>query len=81
MLSGMTHQLAPPDDHQQNRAEKSIQTWKDHFVAVLSGTAPTFALHLWCQITPQAKRQLLLLRQTKFNPKVNAYTHLYGQHD
>ena len=49
-------------------------------MVVLSGTAPTFLLHLWYQIVPQDERQLLLLRQTKCNPKVNAYKHLYGQH-
>ena len=57
ILYGMTYQLVPPDNHQRNRAEKAIQKWKDHFVAVLSGTEPTFPLHLWCQIIPQAKRQ------------------------
>ena len=33
----MTYQLAPPDDHMWNIAEKAIQFWKDHFIAVLSG--------------------------------------------
>ena len=78
---GMTYQLVPPDNHQRNAAEKAIQTWKDHFVAVLSGTADDFQLHLWCQLLPQMERQLCLLRQTNTNPKVCTHTYLYGPHN
>jgi hypothetical protein len=59
--SDMTYELAPPNDHQHNMAEKAIQTFKDHFVGILSGCAPTFPLHLWCQLLPQVEQQLLLL--------------------
>jgi hypothetical protein len=51
--SDMTYELVPPDNHQCNMAEKAIQTFKDHFVGILSGCAPTFPLHLWCQLLPQ----------------------------
>ena len=44
--SGMTYQLVPPYDHRRNIAKKAIQTWKDHFVSALSGTADNFPLHL-----------------------------------
>eukprot|EP00804_Cyclotella_cryptica_P027522 CCRYP_007476-RA/>CCRYP_007476-RA protein AED:0.26 eAED:0.26 QI:0/0/0/1/1/1/4/0/582 len=77
----MTYQLVPPDDHRRNVAEKAIQTWKDHFVAVISGTADKFPLHLWCQLIPHMERQLNLLRQSNANPKISAYAHLYGPHD
>eukprot|EP00804_Cyclotella_cryptica_P003825 CCRYP_018936-RA/>CCRYP_018936-RA protein AED:0.22 eAED:0.20 QI:0/0/0/1/1/1/2/0/637 len=40
--SAMTYQLVPPDDHRRNIAEKAIQTWKDHFISALSGTADNF---------------------------------------
>ena len=50
--SNMTYQLVPPGDHRRNVAEKAIQTWKDHFVAAISGTAESFSLHLWCQKNP-----------------------------
>ena len=79
--SGMSYQLVPPDDHRRNIAEKAIQTWKDHFVSVFSGTANSFPLHLWCQIIPQAERQLLLLRQSNAKPHISAYAYLYGPHD
>eukprot|EP00804_Cyclotella_cryptica_P029865 CCRYP_010777-RA/>CCRYP_010777-RA protein AED:0.22 eAED:0.28 QI:0/0/0/1/1/1/4/0/696 len=79
--SGMTYQLVPPDDHRRNVAEKAIQTWKDHFIAVLSGTADKFPLHLWCQLIPHMERQLNLLRQSNANSRISAYAHLYGSHD
>jgi hypothetical protein len=79
--SNMTYELVPPDDHQQNMAKKSIQTFKDHFVGVLSGCAPTFPMHLWCQLLPQLERQLLLLRQSRLHPNVSAYVHVHGHQD
>ena len=79
--SGMSYQLVPPNDHQRNIAEKAIQTWKDHFVATLSGTANNFPLHLWCQRIPQMECQLNLLHQSHSNPKVSSYAHLYGHHN
>ena len=79
--SKMTYQLVPPNDHRRNMAEKAIQTFKNHFVSVLSGCAPTMPMHLWCQLLPQVELQLLLLRQSRVNPNMSAYAHLYGQHD
>jgi len=79
--SGLTYQLVPPNDHRRNVAKKAIQTWKDHIIAVLSGTADKFPLHLWCQLIPHMEQQLNLLRQSNANPKISTYAHLYGPHD
>ncbi len=62
--TGMTYELVPPEEHQRNMAEKAIQTFKDNLVGVISGCAPSMPIHLWCQLLPQVKRQLLLLRQS-----------------
>jgi hypothetical protein len=59
--SKMMYQLVPPNNHQQNLAEKAIQTFKNHFISILSGCAPTMPMHLWCQLLPQVELQLLLL--------------------
>jgi hypothetical protein len=69
--SGMTYQLVPPDDHRRNMAKKAIQTFKDHFFGVLSGCAATMPIHLWCQLLPQIKRQLLLLQQLQLHPNLS----------
>ena len=81
LATKMSYQLVLPNDHRRNIAERAIQTWKIHFIGVLPGTAATFPLHLWCQIIPQAERQLLLLSQTNLNPNISAYAYVYGHHD
>jgi hypothetical protein len=43
----MTYQLIPPHDHQRNKAEKVINLFKDHFVAILCGADTLFLLNLW----------------------------------
>jgi len=63
-ISKTTYELVPPDEHRRNIAEKAIQTFKDHFIGVLSGCAKNMPMHLWCQLLPQVERQLLLLRQS-----------------
>ena len=40
--------LVPPDEHWHNIAIKAIQTFKDHFIGVLSGCAKSMHMHLWC---------------------------------
>ncbi len=79
--SNMTYELVPPDDHQRNMVKNAIQRFKDHFIGVLSGCAPTFPMHLWCQLLPQVEQQLLLLQQSRLHPILSTYTHVYGHHD
>ena len=79
--SNITYQLVPPNEHRRNIAEKAIQTWKDHFVAVLSSTADNFPLHLWCQIITRMERQLNLLTQYHALTHISTYAQLYGHHD
>ncbi|KAL7478346.1 LOW QUALITY PROTEIN: hypothetical protein ACHAW6_006995, partial [Cyclotella cf. meneghiniana] len=79
--SGMTYELVPPDMHRQNRAEKAIQTFKDHFVAILSGVDESFPMHLWDRLLPQAEMTLNLLRQSNVAPKVSAYAYMNGPYD
>ena len=45
--NNMAYQLVPPHDHWRNKAEKAIQTFKDHFVAILCGADTSFPLNLW----------------------------------
>ena len=40
--NNMTHELVPPDCHRRNMAERAIQTFKNHFVAILSGVDDRF---------------------------------------
>ncbi len=44
--NGMTHELVPPDCHQQNMTKCAIQMFKSHFVSILSGVDNRFPLSL-----------------------------------
>ncbi len=65
----------------RNSSERAIRTFKDHFIAGLSGTDPDFPLHLWDQLLPQALITLNLLRGSKINPRLSAQAQLHGAFD
>ena len=74
-------QLVPPDTHRRNLAERAIQTFKSHFIAILAGVDPSFPMNLWDRLLPQAVMTLNLLRQSHKNPSISAYQHVYGAFD
>ena len=78
--NNMKYQLVLPNDHRCNATEKAIQTFKDHFVAVLSGTDDTFPLQRWCQILTQTEHQLYMLRKSRAVPNMSAFEHMCGRH-
>ena len=75
------YQLVPPHMHRRNLAERAIQTFKSHFIAMLCGCDPSFPLHLWCRMLPQAEITLNLLRTSRINPNLSAYAQIHGQFD
>ena len=40
-------QLEPPSVHRINAADRAIQTFKNHFIAIIYGTYPNINLALW----------------------------------
>jgi hypothetical protein len=62
-------------------AERAIQTFKHHFVLILSGVNDSFPLSLWCHLVRPVEITVNLLRQSNVAPKVSAYAHVHGQHD
>jgi hypothetical protein len=60
--NGMTHKLVPPNNHRCNIAERAIQTFKNHFISILSGVDNWFPLSLWCHLVKPAKLTVNLLR-------------------
>jgi hypothetical protein len=67
--AGMTHELVPPNCHRCNIAEQAIQTFKNHFVLILSGVDDRFPLSLWCHLVRPAELTVNLLRQSNVTPK------------
>ena len=41
-----TYQLVPPNNHRRNAAERAIRTFKDHFLRIIAGVAPTFPMSM-----------------------------------
>jgi hypothetical protein len=60
---GIDYQLGPPHIHRRKNAERSIQMFKNHFIAGLCSVDPNFPLKLWDKLLPQATLTLNLLRK------------------
>ena len=71
-------QFVPPHQHQQNAAERAIQTFKNHFISGISSVNKYFSVHIWCRLIPQACLVLNLLQQSRINPKLSAYAQVHG---
>jgi hypothetical protein len=72
------YQLVPPRCRRRNAAERAIRTCKEHFVAGLSSVDPTFPLHLWYRLLPQAEITLNLLQTSRLHPQLSAVAHFHG---
>ena len=78
---GIDYQLASPNDHRLNPAERAIQTFKNHLISILHGTDKQFPAWLWCQILPQVIITLNMLRRSRINHKLSAYEQIFGVFD
>ena len=72
------YQLVPPGVHRRNSAECAIRTFKNHFIAGLCSLDKEFPLHLWDRLIPQAEITLNLMRASRLNPNMSAWTQLHG---
>jgi hypothetical protein len=78
---GMDYQIASPGDHRLNRAERAIQTFKNHFIAVLYGADSGFPAKQWDRLIKQAVMTLNMCRPSRINPKLSAYQQVWGNFD
>ena len=65
---GASYQLVPPNVHRRNVAEREIQTFKAHFLAILSGVDPDFPNFMRDKLLVQTELTINLLRQATLNP-------------
>ena len=72
------YQLVPPNSHRRNAAERAIRTWKNHFISGLCTVNPNFPIHLWDRLIPQSVMTLNMLRPSRRNQNISAYTALNG---
>jgi hypothetical protein len=78
---GMEYQIASPGDHRLNHAERAIQTFKNHFIAVLYGADIGFPAKQWGRLIKQAVMTLNMCRPSRINPKLSAYQQVWGNFD
>ena len=74
-----SYQLVPPHTHHRNITERAIQTYKNHFKGGLTSANPNFLLSEWDRFIEQANITLNLLRSSRENPKISAYTYIFGK--
>ena len=75
-------QYCPLGMHRSNRAERSIQTSKNHAITTLCTTSGDFPLTSWDRLLPQIELCLHHLHPYKPNPTISAYAGLRsGAHD
>lgn len=72
-------QLVPPNVHRRNAAERAIRTFKDHFLAILAGTASSFPADRWDLLLPHTELTLNLLRHSP--TQASAWENLFGPYN
>ena len=78
---GATYQLVAPTVHQINIAERSISTFKAHFLSVLSGVYSAFPKFMWDNVLDQTEITLNLPCQATLNPRISAWEYFNGAFD
>ena len=74
-----SYQLFPPHTHRRNIAECAIQTYRNHFKGGLTSVDPDFPLSEWDRFIEQANITINLLRSSRANPKISAYTYIFSE--
>ena len=74
-------QLVPPGLHQRNASECGMKNWKKHFIAGLRRKDPKPPMNLFYHLLEQCILKLNLLRKSRRNTKMSAYTALEGTFD
>ena len=69
---GLDYQLAAPGDHRVVHAEHAIGIFKNHFIAIRSGTHPDFPERGWSHLIRHAVITLNILRSSSINPLISA---------
>ena len=71
-------QMVTPHMHRQNAAERSIKTFKNHFVYGLCSAHAEFPMHLWCKLLLQATLTMNLIRTSRLNSRQSVEEQLNG---
>ncbi len=76
----ITYQPVPPNQKRANAAERSIQTFRRHFLSLLATTHPSFPINHWPALLPQAELTLNLQRPYAEDlPSISAHNGIYRE--
>jgi hypothetical protein len=71
-------QFCPPSNHRALKAERAIQTTKNHAIASFCTTDPNFPMKEYDLLVPQIELTLNLMRGSPTNPSISAWHHVHG---
>ena len=75
-------ELTPPHVHRTNKAERSISTLANHFIATIAGKDPSCPAHIWNEFVEQSEITVInLLRESATNSSISAYEAVRGRFD
>jgi hypothetical protein len=74
-------QLVEAHNHRVNAAKRTIQTFKDAFIATLPTTNLDFLIQLWDHLTPEVLNCLNMMLASCIDPSKSVYETLYGLYD
>ena len=72
------HEFISAGSHRSNKAERSIQTWKNHYIAGVASVDPDFPMIRWKDLNPQCEITVNVLRPFADNARISAYEGIYG---
>ena len=78
---GLELEFVPPGTHRALKAERAIETWKEHFISILAGTDPEFPMHLWDELVAQGECTLNMMRPSNVDPSISAWEHMHGAYN
>ena len=76
--SDIQFQLVPPHMHRINAAERSVRTFKNHFIDALCTVEPILLLYLCHRLFPQVTMTLNMLWLYRLNTGLSAYEQVDG---
>ena len=72
------HEFISTGSHRANKAERAIQSWKNHFVAGIASVDKDFPMYRWADLNEQCEITLNVLRSFTDNDTISAYEGIYG---
>ena len=71
-------QFVPPGIKRSNKAERAIQTFRNHFIAVLGTVNKDFPIDRWDLLLPHIETTVNLLHPSQGDDSKSAYEGIYG---